>query len=329
VKTVWASLVLISALLNAVPQNLEPDEWQQGMRLAQQHQRAGRMKDAEGTLRRLLAEAEAADPQPVWVAAVWNNLGHVYQDLGQVEKALQCYQHSVRLWEKHTGGADPALIQPLNNLATLYAEQGRYAEAEALHERSLEIRIRHYGRNHTRVAIGLSNMAELLNRRGNSRRAEQLLREALAIWEAHPGAEPLAEGAALNNLAISTKDRREAEELLLRANQLLASAAPGGVERIRTLTNLGLLYARAGRLNQAEPALRQALEIAEWVWGPDHPELGGMLQDYARVLKRLGRNDEAMQASVRSRQILNTVLPRRMSDYVIHHEDLRRETERR
>ena len=325
-KNVWVLIVLVPALLNAVPQNVEPEDWQQRMQLAQQHQRARRMKDAEGILRRLLAEGEATDPQPVWVAAVWNNLGNLYQDLGQVEKALGCYQRSVRLWEKLVGGADPALIPPLNNLATLYAEQGRYAEAEALHERSLEIRIRHYGRNHTRVAIGLSNMAELLNRRGDTRRAEQLLREALAIWEAHPGAEPLAEGVALNNLATSIKDKREAEELLLRANQLLESAAPGGVERIRTLTNLGLLYATTGRLNQAEPALRQALEIAERVWGPDHPELGSMLQDYARVLNRLGRNEEARQAGARSRQILNTALPRKMSDYVIHHEDLRRET---
>lgn len=48
------------------------------------------------------------------------------------------------------------------------------------------------------------------------------------------------------------------------------------------------LLARAGKLDEAEPLYRKAVEIGEAVLGPDHPDLATWLNNLATLVKDRG-----------------------------------------
>jgi tetratricopeptide (TPR) repeat protein len=68
--------------------------------------------------------------------------------------------------------------------------------------------------------------------------------------------------------------------------------------------NLASLYVSIGRRNEAEPQARQALELVERVYGPDHPYTAWLWLSRAAVLRRLDRKSEAAAAQKQGQRIL-------------------------
>jgi tetratricopeptide (TPR) repeat protein len=60
------------------------------------------------------------------------------------------------------------------------------------------------------------------------------------------------------------------------------------------LNTLGALYQEMGRFDDAEPLLREALEVSHLTLGKDHPTVAVALGNLAGILKRLGRRQEAI-----------------------------------
>jgi len=60
-----------------------------------------------------------------------------------------------------------------------------------------------------------------------------------------------------------------------------------------SLNNLGELYRVLGKYDQAEPLYKRALAINERPLGPDHPEMAGVLENYATLLAATNRQAEA------------------------------------
>ena len=54
-----------------------------------------------------------------------------------------------------------------------------------------------------------------------------------------------------------------------------------------------MLYRATGRYAQAEPLYQRAIAILDKSLPPDHPNLAVVRENYAAVLDRLGRGDEA------------------------------------
>jgi tetratricopeptide (TPR) repeat protein len=139
----------------------------------------GHFAEAEKSLRRALTESVNTDASVT--AAILNNLGSVYQDLGEYAKAEQHARRSLSTWETIRPPGHLDLARPLNTLAGIYTKIGRYSDAEQLYRRSLAIRTEVLGPNHLDVGRVLSNQGELQLLRGRHAAAEQLFRQALAI----------------------------------------------------------------------------------------------------------------------------------------------------
>ncbi|BDI04856.1 tetratricopeptide repeat protein [Sphaerotilus microaerophilus] len=75
----------------------------------------GRSLEGIRLIRQALEQAPGA-------AGIWNNLGNILLECGELEEAAQAYQRSL--------AQDAAQPQAHNNLATLHRRQGRWAEAE-------------------------------------------------------------------------------------------------------------------------------------------------------------------------------------------------------
>jgi len=165
---------------------------------------------------------------------------------------------------ENKGTDDLALAATLYNLAILRRQQGQLAEAEQLYRRSLEIRERLEGSKHPDVAITLNNLAALRAAAGDYGAAQAMLERALNI-------------------------RRTA----LGATHPLTA---------QSMSNLALLYAAEGKGDAAEPLYRQALSILEKSDGAEQ-DLGRVLDNYAALLRDVGRVADAEKIEARARGI--------------------------
>ena len=69
------------------------------------------------------------------------------------------------------------------------------------------------------------------------------------------------------------------------------------------LDTLASLYRDQDRYGEAEPLYQRALAIDEKALGPDHPTVAEDLENYAALLRKMSRLDEALALEVRARSI--------------------------
>ena len=126
-------------------------------------QRAARCEEA----RKLLAGAFAqAGKNPGVAGTILNNLGSVYQDMGDLREAERCYRRAVEMIESTSGPESIELARPLNNLGSIYLEQGKYSKSIGIRRRSLAIREKACGPDDPEVAAVLRNLAVAYLARG-------------------------------------------------------------------------------------------------------------------------------------------------------------------
>jgi DNA-binding SARP family transcriptional activator/tetratricopeptide (TPR) repeat protein len=191
----------------------------------------------------------------------------------------------------------PELAENIAALAALLRDTNRAAEAEPLLRRSIELREASAGAQHPSVAVALNELAILLHYSNRLAEAEGLYRRALAIDEAAFGADHPAAALRSHNLALllhETNRSGEAESLLERSLRIDERVrGPRHPDVASDLGNLGWLMFVTGRVSAAEPLLRRTIEIREAAYGVDHPSFAHALCDVAVLLHDTGRFAEA------------------------------------
>jgi len=94
----------------------------------------------------------------------------------------------------------------------------------------------------------------------------------------------------------------EAEPLYKRALEIRDRLGPEHSEVATILNNLALLYQSQGKYPEAEPLYKRALKIYEKVLGAEHPAVARVLQNYARLLGKIGQRMRRSRWKVRQRQ---------------------------
>jgi tetratricopeptide (TPR) repeat protein len=153
-------------------------------------------------------------------------------------------------------------------------------------------------------------LTEAYRRIGALDEATSLLTTTLATKELALGPKHPALLSTLNDLAVVHTEARRFEAAIAvaeRARTLARGAAGlgsgiilhavpdrGAGESLATALHvLGNAYAAAGRHAEAEPVLRQAVELAAGAWGPRDPRTREATTALARCLRDLGRAAEA------------------------------------
>ncbi len=70
-----------------------------------------------------------------------------------------------------------------------------------------------------------------------------------------------------------------------------------------TSTNFFPEYRDQRKYAEAEPLFRRALLIAEKTLGPEHPNVAQVLENYADLLRKMGRAEEATEMEARAQAI--------------------------
>jgi len=222
-----------------------------------------------------------------------NNLAAVLQVSGRLAEAEVMAERSVRTFDLSLPPDDPALLRPLHTLAAARFEQGKIARARETFKRMESIRTT---RPDDRALVN-AMAAALLEAQGKWPEAESHYSAAIqALKEAGRG-DTADAGALLNGLGdVFIRERRmDAARQALNEALAIFEHAPDADpwDRIKVLYARGALCARQREWREAERDLANALSIADRESRADPMLLRSLLIDYATVLRKNHRPQDA------------------------------------
>jgi len=92
------------------------------------------------------------------VATMANNLGMVLRDLGEREKARECFEWALKIDEKAFGLEHPSVAIRANNLGSVLQDLGEMEKARRCFERALRIFQKFFGDNHPSTRRAKANL---------------------------------------------------------------------------------------------------------------------------------------------------------------------------
>ena len=233
--------------------------------------------------------------------------GRMAYSQAQYDEAAKLFSAALQEAEK-SGPEDARVATSLMELGQTNAAQKRYGEAEPLYRRALAIREKVLGPDHLDVAKTLSSLASLFYRVQNyPERAEPLLKRALAILEKNLGPEDPEVAGMLNSLAGRLREQgkfTEAEPLFLRSLAIREKVlGPEHADFVKSLLGIASFYAEQGKYTEAEPFYQRSLEILEKLhaYGSAYPNVPGVLNSYAQLLRKTNRESEAVEMETRAK----------------------------
>ncbi|KIC76579.1 hypothetical protein DB41_FK00010, partial [Neochlamydia sp. TUME1] len=254
------------------------------------YQRLFRHEKAEKLYLRAIKE----EPQN---ARVLNALGIIYQEQGNLDKAVEYINKALAIELKLFGEKHPLVARDYNNLGTIYQKQGNLSKAvESIH-RALAISLKILGEYHSDVATQYSNLGQIYYQQGNLDKAVEYSNKALAI-----------------DLKISDEYSPQAAIRYKNLGQIYQSQ--GNLDKAADYTskaltidlrlfgeihsnvaidynNLGGIYQKQGNLGKAAEYINKALIIDIKLFGGNHPWVARDYNNLGTIYQKRGNLDKA------------------------------------
>src|SRR5215468_2497575 len=229
--------------------------------------------------------------------------GRMTRLAAMVLAALVCVV--VLVGSAHAQGPDelPAMLAEVDRLH----REGKYADAISIAERAVTLARERQGEEHVEFADAIARLGKLYFDQGRFSEAELLLKQSLAVREKALGPEHFDVGTLLFDLSrlYALQGRNEdAMRLMKRGADIVTknTAALINSEKIKKVKGFDT------RDPDAETAIKRRLAEEEQKFGLDHPKLGWVLDDLAKVYTEQHRYAEAEVLYKRSLAVRETGL---------------------
>lgn len=243
-----------------------------------------------------LQEAQSLGAEPAIQAELYETLGGIYRQLGQLARADTLLRAALAQREALHGPNHEDVVASLVSLAALRDAQAQFDEAERLARDAIARGTRALPREHPTLAKASVTLGIILENRGNYVAAIPQLEEAVRRFRT--SGPPTADLAlSLTELAnthfyagnFATSD--SLNRVVLEMNRALHGERHPLVADV--LINLGAIQFEGTKYADAERRYREALAITQPWYGNDHPATASALTMLGRAIVQQGRLVEA------------------------------------
>jgi len=234
----------------------------------------GRKDEADRYYERALAILETHHPETAEAADAYAAYGLHLRGSGDLAKALDYYERSIRLSGRILGEEHPTHLTNYEWYARTLVSLRRFDDAEAAFRRAIALRTKLHGEGNTLVTDVKIALANMLNDADRPREALALLLEAQPRVAAKSGNQSVEYIILLNHLAASHNHTGNYEAAIAasgEANRINDATSEAGVGHANLSMNLGTFQMRAGRMTEAQTSLLRAEGIAKKLLPATHP----------------------------------------------------------
>jgi len=122
------------------------------------------------------------------MAALNYEIGSIYRDQGEQDRAKDCFRRALRVQERQFGSDSPEALRVLQQLAGCYEDSGDLDGAAEQYERCLMLKLKKLGvHNIEEVALMQYSLANLYSGWGNLGRARELLTDCIGVFRRDGG----------------------------------------------------------------------------------------------------------------------------------------------
>jgi tetratricopeptide (TPR) repeat protein len=265
---------------------------------------AGKYSDAAQAFHRALALADDSKASSRTLVGIHDALASVFAEAGRYAEAEHEYRRALDILEKSRGrqSLDYALL--ITGLAVLPTQWGNresfiatLREAIVANSRTGAVR---------ELALVRACLAQIFMDERSFANAELVLLEARADFPRLRSEDPKLLAELMNALGVLRFNQaryQESIELYQESLRLFKDVVGNERSALIALSNLASSYLKLGRLDEAEPIFQRAIALCTKTLGGDHPTCGTVLENYAVVLRKLGRKREAKTLAARAQQI--------------------------
>jgi len=246
-------------------------------------------------------------------ATIMNNLGTVYRELGQLEKAQNIHERALVLLEsKKPTNPSPELADSFIKLGNVFFGVGQFERAKEYFFKSLKMREVLYGSEHATVADALTNLGTVHSVMGDLKTAENFFLRSHTLRKKTFGKMHPRVADSLTNLGIVYSKLGQDEKAIQHQKEALEMREklffPDHTSISESYNNLGLAYKSVGQLEQTRNCYESALRIREQTLDKEHPAMAGMLSNLGVLYMDLGELQRAKDFHHRALQIRTKVL---------------------
>jgi CHAT domain-containing protein/Tfp pilus assembly protein PilF len=222
-------------------------------------------------------------------AQTLNNIGVVYDSLGEMQKALEKYNEALPI--RRAVGDRRGEAETLNNIGAVYYALGETRKALEKYNEALPIS-RAVG-DRSGEAETLSNIGAIYWSLGDLQKALEMFNEALPIGREI--GDRSGEATTLSNIGVMYLHLGETRKALEKLNEALPISRAVGDRRLEatTLSNIGQVYNSLGETQKALEKYNEALPIRRAVG--DRSGEAVTLNNIGQVYDLLGEKQKALE----------------------------------
>lgn len=253
---------------------------------------------ALGYFHKALASAEAQHgPRSEESSKVMNNLGVVYNELGEFSKALDYLQRALDIRLAVLGEENSLTATTYQNLGNTYLDSGDANKALEYFQKALDMNLKVLDPDAPGIAICYNNIGNAWCILGDYAKGLEYLEKALEIQKKNYGDGHLHVAATVNNigyLQTMLGNYHEALEDYQKALSIQEKiVGPDHPDIALSNNNIGSTYFHTGDFAKALDYFRKALDIREKSFGEHYPSVGESYNNIGLMLTYLGDFESA------------------------------------
>ena len=206
-----------------------------------------------------------ANNDSIYIALSYNNIGSVYSNKGDYDKALEFFNKALAIWKAKLGEEHTDVATSYNNIGSVYSDKGDYDKALEYYNKALAIWKAKLGEEHTNVATSYNNMGLVYSDKEDYDKALEFYNKALTIRKAKLGEEHTDVATSYNNIGSVYSDKGDYDKALEFYNKALtirkAKLGEEHTDVAMSYNNIGSIYYMKGDSDKALKYFDKALSI--------------------------------------------------------------------